>query len=1308
MTQDREHRDDPFNLKRRAKSILAERAEYGVDLSRMSSEDVEKLVHELQVQQVELEIRNEELRKTQFALEASRDKYSDLYALAPVAYFLLDKDGLIRETNLAAARLLGLGLKSLLKKPFTRFICKDSQESYYFHTRLAFHERKKQTCEIQLVQSGGMQLDVQVDTMAAQNDDGEWSDLRTVVTDISERKKAEKALRESEEKFRSLVENLGVGVCTTTLEGSFIQANPAFVKMAGYDSVEEVLATPAEQFYADPNHRSRFIAELLEHGRVSAFETFGRRKDGAVCLASVNSTLLKDNTGRPERILNVAEDITERKRTEEALRQNEERLRIITETISEVFWMADPEINRIIYVSSGYERVWGRTLTSLYENPKSFIDAICEEDRERVITDLKVQQEGRPFEHEYRIARHDGERRWIWDRGFPIRESTGKVTCYVGVAQDITDRKKAEQELRESEDRFRVLFEDAAEGILVADVETKKLKFANPAICKMFGYTMEEMVQLNISDIHPRESLQGVMTGFDAVGRIEKLLQPNVPCVRKDGSVFYADIVGRSVVIDNREMNAGFFTDMTERKQAEEALLESEQRFRAVFNNAAVGIDILDSSGRYIEANSALTDMLGYSKEELAKINPLDLTHPDDLEKSREHLARLMEGKIDSYRLEKRYIKKDGSILFTDIMVSKILSASGKHAYTIGVISDVTERRKSEEALRESEARFREFAEAVPQVVFELDAKGNITFANRSGLALGGYTPEDIAQGLKLTDLLAPEDHERIFENFNKVLLGEGLYGNEYTVVTKDGVRLPVAAYTSPIVKANKVIGVRGVCVDIGKLKEAEVVLQRSRAELEKLVTERTSEVESVNAQLRKEILDRISTQESLALSEQRFRAIFETAKDCVFLKDSSLKYTLVNPAMAHLLDLPESAILGKTDFDLFGTSAGEHLRIVDERVLNGDVVEEEHTRPIQGVLMTFLEIRVPLTNASGETIGICGISRNITERKAVSSPRDSSELSSRSQTMAAVISAANLVASSETNVLITGESGTGKDRLARYIHDHSSRSSGPFYTINCAAIPHELAESELFGHEQGAFTGAKKRKRGLLEIAEGGTILLNEIGDMPFHLQSKLLAFLDSMSFTRLGGERTLEVNVRLMAATNKNLAEEISADRFREDLFYRLNVFSIQLPPLRKRLDDLPMLVEELLSELALEFGYTVKLQQPQRIMETLSNYSWPGNIRELRNVLERALIISKGSPLKSVHFQIPRGGSSEDRLRVPMPIEAPLPDVLGDIERSLIKEALQLSYGNKKNAAKLLGVSRYLLARHMEKLGIHTFDD
>jgi PAS domain S-box-containing protein len=415
-------------------------------------------------------------------------------------------------------------------------------------------------------------------------------------------------------------------------------------------------------------------------------------------------------------------------------------------------------------------------------------------------------------------------------------------------------------------------------------------------------------------------------------------------------------------------------------------------------------------------------------------------------------------------------------------------------------------------------------------------------------------------------------------------------------------------------VKEDKVIGVRGVCVDIRKLKEAEEVLKRSRDELERLVAERTADLESSNKQLRKEIVEKIQAQESLAQSEGRFRAIFEKTPDCIFIKDLSLRYTMVNPSMENLMELPGSAIVGKTDRHLFGAEAAGHLESTDIRVLGGEVVEEEHSLKVKGAELTFLDVKAPLTDMYGQVVGLCGISRDITERRALETVGLPSDLPSESRAMRGVLAAAHLAAENDSTVLLTGESGSGKDYLARYIHNHSRRSSGPFYSINCASIPAELAESELFGHEAGAFTGATKRKRGLLELAEGGTILLNEIGELSQGLQAKLLAFLDTRTFTRVGGEKDVAVNVRLIAATNRNLREEISAGRFRQDLFYRLDVFSIRLPPLRGRLDDLPRLVNEFIERLAPSLGYTGGVLLDPRVMDTLRQYAWPGNVREL----------------------------------------------------------------------------------------------
>ena len=230
---------------------------------------------------------------------------------------------------------------------------------------------------------------------------------------------------------------------------------------------------------------------------------------------------------------------------------------------------------------------------------------------------------------------------------------------------------------------------------------------------------------------------------------------------------------------------------------------------------------------------------------------------------------------------------------------------------------------------------------------------------------------------------------------------------------------------------------------------------------------------------------------------------------------------------------------------------------------MDGQTIEEERVRPINGVPLTFHDIRVPLRDSSGEIVGIFGISRNITDRRTVELPRANKAGEYPSKAMKSIMTRVSFAAETESTLLLLGESGSGKDYLARYIHDHSKRVDGPYWSINCAAVSGTLADSELFGHKRGAFTGAQSRKRGLLELAEGGTLLLNKIGELSLPLQAKLLTFLDTKQFTRVGGEKNITVNARLIAATNRDLEKEVEDGRFRNDLFYRLNVLSVTVPP-------------------------------------------------------------------------------------------------------------------------------------------------
>ncbi len=305
------------------------------------------------------------------------------------------------------------------------------------------------------------------------------------------------------------------------------------------------------------------------------------------------------------------------------------------------------------------------------------------------------------------------------------------------------------------------------------------------------------------------------------------------------------------------------------------------------------------------------------------------------------------------------------------------------------------------------------------------------------------------------------------------------------------------------------------------------------------------------------------------------------------------------------------------------------------------------------------------------------------------------------------VSSVEKLAKSSDTTMLLEGESGTGKEVFARFIHQQSPRASAPFITINCATIPKDLAESELFGHEKGAFTGAStKTKLGKFELADGGTILLDEIGELSLDLQVKLLRVLQERKFYRLGGEKEVSVNVRVLAATNRNLEEEVSRGTFREDLYYRLNVARIVIPPLRERKEDVVFIAYSFLNEFSQKFGKNIQGIDAAGL-EILKTYNWKGNIRELRNVMERVMLLAEEEELTDAHFSFLMESkdaieTEEEKFILQVPPKGVKIDV---VLKALILKTLKITNGNQVKAAKVLGLSRSKLRYRMEQLGIEV---
>jgi formate hydrogenlyase transcriptional activator len=490
------------------------------------------------------------------------------------------------------------------------------------------------------------------------------------------------------------------------------------------------------------------------------------------------------------------------------------------------------------------------------------------------------------------------------------------------------------------------------------------------------------------------------------------------------------------------------------------------------------------------------------------------------------------------------------------------------------------------------------------------------------------------------------------------------------------------------------------------------------------------------------DITERKKTEEALKVSETRYRRLFETARDGILILDAETgQISDVNPFLVEMLGYSYEAFLGKKLWEIgpfknieaskatflelqskgyvryndlpLETKGGRqiavefvsnvylvnhhkviqcNIRDVTEQKRIAEALQESHNELERRVEERTLELRTALSEI--KTLKDQLEAENIYFRQEIKMRHQFDRVIGQSDGLKYVLYRVEQVAPTNTTVLILGETGTGKELIAAAIHNMSPRKDRPLITVNCAALPVNLIESELFGREKGAFTGADTRQVGRFEVAHGSTLCLDEIGELPLEVQAKLLRAIELNEFERLGSSQTIKVDVRIVATTNRNLEEEVRKGRFRQDLYYRLNVFPITVPPLRQRKEDIPLLVQAFIEQYSRKFGKQITSIQKET-MKTLQDYPWPGNIRELESVIERAMILCPGPVLQLA-----------DKLEISFPPLSSTVRTLGEMERSQILKTLSETrwrIEGKDGAAAILGLHPSTLRARMHKLGI-----
>ena len=705
--------------------------------------------------------------------------------------------------------------------------------------------------------------------------------------------------------------------------------------------------------------------------------------------------------------------------------------------------------------------------------------------------------------------------------------------------------------------------------------------------------------------------------------------------------------------------------------------MQNELTLRQIVDGISAPLAVMTADGALEIVNRPILEYFGRTAEELKEWTSTDAVHPDDLPRVLSAWRHSIESG-QPFADEHRQRRSDGVYRWFQVQGLPIRDAEGRIIRWCVLQTDIDERKRAEQALRESERELRQLVDSVPGMIAVGDSTGKLQYANRRLLDFLGMTIDELSASF--VKPIHPDEREMMHNEW----LRASAVGQSVEVVQRlrrfDGVYRWVHVRVDPLRDdCGRIVRWYGLHTDIDDQRRAEEKVRQSEREL-------------------RQILD-LTPQHITEFGPDGSRLYNNRAA----LEYHGLTLEEWQQAEWHTLFHPEDA-----------------ERVTREQLSkfrSGSAFESEtRLRRRDGQSRWFLVRFRPMLDEQGRLTRWYAAATDIDDRKqaeqrlqnenvALRDEIDSAsmfeEIVGTSASLQTVLSRVSKVAPSDSSVLITGETGTGKELVARAIHRRSRRSSGAFVSVNCGAIPRDLIASELFGHEKGAFTGATQRRLGRFELAEGGTIFLDEVGELPAETQIALLRVLQEHEFERLGGGGSIRTNVRVIAATNRDLEAAVVAGTFRSDLFYRLNVFPIEVPSLRERREDIPLLVEYFIDRYARKARKSFQTVH-KHSLDLLQSYSWPGNIRELQNVIERSVIVCEtGTFAVDESWLSRRPAATEQNSRRDVLKRPPAQ------EKAIIEAALRESggrvYGPAGAAAKL-GIARSTLESKIKVLKIN----